>query len=361
MLLDYWVYYFFLFWSAISWPICINLGRGSYKKIYFVVNFFPLAFLAALRGDHVGADTQGYLMYFRQLADMEIEGWRTDIFESGYVIYNKICFSLGLDKYDMLFLISFVTVIGFGCFFYLYSSNLFVSTIVFMGMWFYLPIFTTTRQCFATMIICNVFGYLCNSPIKFKNRIVAMLCIIFAGSFHSSVLVFLVFVILYPINKKKFLFIVFVGIYGYLIFKDNGLLVLAEYADYVSYAHYIGGKYDVSTEFGAQVIKAILCIICGIWGVKVSKKLKGSEYNLCMLSSSLSMLSAIYIFCGYEINIVNRMVYSSFIFVTILLPILFNEIENSVVKYTFLIFGVLVYFTKSLSVVSYEDIHYYFR
>ena len=95
--------------------------------------------------------------------------------EIGYAWLNYILNLLYFNDQSIIFLMSLLTILGFGIFFYRYSKSLWLSTFLFIGLISYQETFNMVRQAFAAMIMCNAYGFLIEDK-KYKYLLTILSC-----------------------------------------------------------------------------------------------------------------------------------------------------------------------------------------
>lgn len=190
----------FIYVILFVYLLFVALSFRKNPKVTVIFMIIPLVLLTALRNIELGvSDTKGtYLTIFNNLLYMnfsQIFAWR-GIDELFFFILYKIITLIRYNYQFVLFALCLPYFIAIARYIYKYSNNVFVSIIVFIGM-YYLFSFYLIKQCIAMGILIISYDYIVKrTPLKF------ILCVLLATMVHKMSLVFL---IAYPFaNKVKF-------------------------------------------------------------------------------------------------------------------------------------------------------------
>lgn len=177
----------------------------GYSHIYMILSAFPAFLLSALR---YGIGTDYFYSYVPQFQNV-LEG--TEIyFERGFYLLIKVI-TLFTRDYQWLFIVtSFLfTYFTYRCIFE-QSKCIAVSVLLFFLSYVYFISLNNIRQSLAMAIVLYGMKYL-----ERKQVFRFVLCVLFAGTIHQVVLIYLVFAVLDKINlSSKVLFFVSIGSYA---------------------------------------------------------------------------------------------------------------------------------------------------
>lgn len=346
------IYYILLFMSvALWWGGRIQKLNG--KKIYALLMYGSLWGISAFRGEHVGADTYGYLLAYREIANMEIQGFYTRSFEIGYVLLNKALYFISDNPQMILIVSSFVTIVGFAMFFYKYSPNIYITTVLFIGLYFYTFTFTAVRQWLAVMIICWGMSYLWNG-----DKAKALGIILLAICFHSTAIVFIVFVIVYPLNTRKIVLLLMAVACLYFVLHFYGLSVLSSVLHFnEKFLMYLGGRYDISTSYGAGVLKIALWWLVGIVMLLMNMVKRANQKISYIFVCEI--YAGFFLLMGYDVAIVSRTSLGYMIFICLAIPeiyVLLNKYKKMILEIIIFI-GCFAYLTQSLNTDGYWAVY----
>lgn len=208
------------------------------KKIYLIIFFSWMAFLAAFRAYYVGNDTPGYLMTYLniELFDNPFDFIQRDGMEPGFVLFTWLITRFTSDPQALLIISSVFIYILTGRFVYKHVKNPGLFCCLFVGILQIDFFMSAVRQSMAIAIILFAFDFIVEKkPFKY-----IMVCL-FAMTFHYTSALLL---ILYPIlnfdNTKrkdtiyKLIWLAVVAIASF--FFDNLIsLVLLVFPRYSSY------------------------------------------------------------------------------------------------------------------------------
>lgn len=188
------------------WTISVSSFANKKRvKRYYILWFLIWFLLLGLRHPSMGIDLhygsrQGYLGRFRDIASME---WRNLFryhthYEPGYLVFNKLLGLLGGD-YQILLLGCALLCIGIAAY-WLYKNCDFpvLSSMIFMGLPFFLASFSALRQAVAIAIT-----FLAYEMIKARKKLWFVLLVFLASTFHSSAWLFLLAYPAYHIRVGK--------------------------------------------------------------------------------------------------------------------------------------------------------------
>lgn len=344
------IYFFLLFWSLVSAVVCFIQGTTEWRKIiYLYLNFVPMALVGGLRAPSVGTDTDMYNQLFYSLASSTVS---FDLYsdggvEIGYMLLNRFAFIFSNDSQTLIFIMSFLTMLGFAYFFYMNSSCIWLSTFLFLGMFFFCESLNSIRQCLAGAIICNAYYFL-----KYNKNFLYCLSVFFAMCFHASALVFLPFCLLSSITGRKFcLFIGVVTLLSVMV-QLEGLDLLIRFNFSEKYMAYIVSKFAEPMELGMGILKVAIFLILILislclnrWGkYNVQEKIDVYFCSIFLICACLATLAQ------YQIAIFYRFIFYFSIYACVLIPLIFKKI--GILKfpgYLVVILSIVFYLDRMLS------------
>lgn len=204
--------------------------------------------------------------------------------EFGWALLTKISTMISDSYY--FFQISFSVVYCWlsGCFIKKMIPNVFVGTIVFIGIGLFTGAFNVQRQLLAVLIVVHSYIFILEG--KKAKSIVGL---IVAALIHSSAIIFVIAYILYHYRHNKFflrispIIIIIVAI-NYKKLIEIGRIIFPEYANY--YSNYKGNQ----TASGVWLIWIIIFVI-GVYSL-YSKKVKDNNYKI------VCIFSMVYVVCN---------------------------------------------------------------
>lgn len=187
------IYITMLFISVIS-LIAASKVQKKWKKItLYVLSVIPFFLVSAFRYD-VGTD---YLKRYWYDYNRMVQGKNVSNLEIGFKIIIKICIILSKEPY-ILFVICSGIIIGLIMYTVITKSrNPILSVLIFFLGGFFFDSLNIMRQYMAMSIVFFAYNFL----LEDKKTILYILCVILAGTFHSSAFIMLVLALL---PKKEY-------------------------------------------------------------------------------------------------------------------------------------------------------------
>ena len=171
--------------------------KSVMKNIYIFLMAGFMIFFSTLRYPKYGTDTLSYLDILQKLSS----GYNyTDLvlYEPGFLLFTKFIslFTLNFQIYLLIVnLIIFYVVFDF---IIKYSSSIWLSAFLVIGMEYYDQSMNLLRQILALILVLSSYKYLIN-----KKYIVFFIYILIASQFHYTSFVFVVTVLLHRITISK--------------------------------------------------------------------------------------------------------------------------------------------------------------
>lgn len=289
----------------------------------FIVCLFAMGF----RDVSVGVDTIEYKKIFddylhcswnRVLTDNADD----DRIEIGFRILMKLCGSLSHNYYFYQFIFSFIYLFFSFRFIYKYTSNTLLTCAIFLGGGMFMQAFNIVRQMFAVLIV----GYAIVN-ILHKHLFKSILIICIAYCFHSSSVIALSMLILYPFKNNIYISRLIPVIIAFLIvFVDMFLLELSTAIFDDKFTRYIVSDYSRPDGGIFQKVMWILNFILSLIGIYTYN-------NRDILFASMLLLIAVASFVvGLSINYVDRMGLFFLPAIMILYDRIGSSINNSSIK-----------------------------
>lgn len=246
-------YYLIFFWCILCGVVyCMKASKKTKDAIYGVAAYIPLALFCGLRDTSAGADTVTYCEWYSRFETVSVDGWLYRNFECGWVYLNKMLYWISPDPQMLLIFTSLVTTFGMGLFFFKTSPNFYLSTVLFVGFYFYIEQFTTIRQNLALVIA--LWGL---RELWLGRKAYFVGLVLLAASFHVTSFIFLPLILIRNMSVMALVGSFIVIIMVALPIAVYGLAGISEILKYTPYYHYIGSKYDVVTPYGAGVIRIV--------------------------------------------------------------------------------------------------------
>lgn len=342
------IYWYIYVYAVFMW-LFVQLLPESSKRFYYGVSvYIPLFLISAFRSIDVGGDTGIYVHTFENIHGMNIDGFFINTMECGYILFNHIVAEISNDGQMILVATSFFVVFGLGLFLYRESDNFFLSTILFIGLGFYITFFTPIRQAMSAVIVLCAFSLYWN-----RNENIARLLVLISTTFHFSSIAFLPLFLFHINSVKKIILVtapfillgVFIHSYNDFVWLMLGL------DDGGKYSHYwLTGKYVAESSIGIGVIKAMAMISIAVM-VLHSIKIKTQEYNVEKYYSiaALLIISSVFSIMQYDIDLLSRIIHSFFLCVVLAIPFICKK-KSQLVCYTIVIITTTMYYKYYLDV-----------
>lgn len=168
------------------------------KKIFLFVSFGIMTILSSLRKYTVGIDLNDhYFKNFSVIANIDLTNLSNQYYEIGYTIFNKLLSFITTDPQILVVATSFIIYPIFGWFIYKNSNHVFQSTIIFICYNMFFQYMNVIRQAIAIAILLIAV----EEGIKKNKKIVFILIVLLASTFHGTAILGL---ILLPLSKIPF-------------------------------------------------------------------------------------------------------------------------------------------------------------
>lgn len=206
------------------------------KLIYCLLIGLFLYLIIAFRGLCMGEDLKLlYVPYFKLIQSYKLEqvfefckSINTEFF---YYFINYIISRFTQDVHIYIAIVGFPFIYITTRYIYKYSNNALLSFLIFISLNYYCYAFSALRHTMAAAFIVLSYDYIVKQK---KMKFIA--CILVASLMHRSAIIFL---IAYPICnfkvKLKQLILIFISLFGSLLFKD---LILKVIFTFVSDGHF---------------------------------------------------------------------------------------------------------------------------
>lgn len=245
----------------LSVPLFLKGEKKWNKKIYLWLSFFILFFISAFRSVNIGNDTSEYVRLFNFFGTENNILELSTRFEIGYVVFNKILYSLS-SNHLILFIVTSLFIIGVWMIFIYKNSNMvWISVFLFINLRIYYFTLSGLRQAISMAILLISYKFL-----KERKFVPFLSLILIASLFHSSALIFL---IVYPLSKIKFnrRFLTVQTIVGILIFVAFDSFINIIFMLFPQYQHYASGVYFTGDVQIASVLNFLVLLIILLLGI----------------------------------------------------------------------------------------------
>ncbi|PKL22023.1 MAG: hypothetical protein CVV48_04700 [Spirochaetae bacterium HGW-Spirochaetae-4] len=317
-------YYILFFISIILSPLLvfkknndlygrILVSKRNIKKAYLFVVFTFISMLIGLRGIDVGKDTYAYIFhYFYEVKNNAVFRDSLEI-TINIIAWISLQFS---SNYQLFLIINGVLIaLLFSKFIFNNSENVFLSTVIFLGM-FFIQSMNLMREWLAIG-----FGINALTLIRKGKKKSALLLILISISTHITAISLLLIPLLGIIkNKRKGLLIIFIFCASFFLAKDYILDMIVSAVP--KYYGYVNNPYFLNE--GGFNIKDLIFICIEIFYLYLiffkTKVISVVDYNKYCENAALLLIAITFSLSGQKFGIVHRLVYYYSVFLIISLP-----------------------------------------
>lgn len=341
--MEYEIYFICLFICTVTGLFFRLLIKKKDSKIEFIIIYTLLFLVSALRTIEVGADTRRYFEIFDECSQIDFAEIFDMGYEPAYVFINKVISVFTTDAQWVLIISSIFVIYGIGTFFYRYSNNCLLATLLFIGLGVYSYLFTPIRHAMAIPFL--LYGMHCLWCGKKKYSII---CIILASMFHYSSLIFIIFILGHPYNQRKMILSVAMMTGLCWLF----LIIGREYFDLLligKYAGYNTIEESGSLPIGAGIVRVFIFMGVAVLGWYTALRYKTNELSQYVqkyyVLSLICYCGALVVFLGYQISFLSRYDVSFWAFVCLLISLLYTRLSQfwQVALYPFMFLVITVY------------------
>lgn len=319
------------------------------KKIVFILIVFCILFsVMALRGKSVGVDNNLYCVIFNNITNGNVsEQFDTSM---GYVYYNQfVSFLLGDDTRNIIIANAFVITLLFVIFITKSSPNIYMSTILYILLYFYLQSFNITRQFIAILLCAIAIKYAIDR--KWKMYILLSVCAILIHNTAIFIaIVGLVLGLIRNYNIKKVVTIWGIALVSGFFITPAIRIFVTLFPKYISY--FTTNNIFGDTSSGGKILLILAYLFFTLLGLFVFSKKKQEieekgQDRKYMIYTTLMGLACIIGLEGALVSIlIGRVSFYFEIFAIIYIPMVIENInKRKEVWYaiTFLIFFIVFY------------------
>lgn len=305
------------------------------EKMYMYVTFCPLILIAGLRAATVGTDTANYISIFHSFSNMSWEALGSSSIEPGYKVWNKLLSYIAGDEQIVVFANSVVICVLIGVFIWNNSTDVKMSTYLFVGLYYYLTAYNAARQYLAIAVTVNSYYF-----IKKKENTKALFIIGVACLFHYSAAVFLVFWIISLFKQKRFTLLSVVMLLGGVILILKPCVIwlinmLNRFTYYLYDSYFLEGKgWDINILIYLFQLFLICVEIYSLYRKRWGNECQGTSADrLCerdvYLQTMLIILALAFNLMTVEMRLMARVSYGFNLFMIVYIPLVFRRFEQS--------------------------------
>lgn len=352
------------------------------RRNFIIVSFGLLILVAALRSPTVGIDLAGH--YAKRYDMIAACSWKdipvfSDLidYEIGYCYYTKLLTCISTDVQFYMIVTAIISYGITGYFIFKKSTDVVMSTELFICMCVYYMYMTMLRQQLAVDIVLIAYLILSSSKRRLKDYVVFCFFIILAATFHTSAILCLLMILFDRIyfTRKQIVIALVATVIGYVFYARIYSLILQMLGSGNNYERYVLSATEGVGHINKQSIASLLltagAILLGfyvfIWrkrryGVSnVAENLKKEESFMLYMG----LLASICRLLIFQMNIISRFTYYFIPFVIVLYPNAIDAFSNKTNRKTlrglvYMAFGIyfvwmtVVYVEKFYGAVPYR-------
>lgn len=325
------IYYYLIFAFALVFSLGIKkkqvvLNNGvqrfrSKNRTESIYLFFVFAFVSliiGLRDISVGIDTKNYIYeYYYKVQN-------GSIFNNSIEIVINIIAKICPTPQIFLFVVGAVTSMLFAIFIFQNSENVWLSTIIFLGM-FFVQSMNLMREWLAIAIGINSLMFF----KKNKYFIGSVILLVAILTHVTAISLIFIPLFLFIKNKRKALYLTTFFCLLFVIFKNNifnlVVFIFPKYYDYIYSGYFVNES--------AFNIKDLIFIAIELYFIYFllyeSWKLPNEKKQQFYANIAFLLIAITFSYCGQNISIFHRLVYYYSVYLIISLP---EVIEKSSLK-----------------------------
>ncbi len=336
--------------------ICLMFAvlRKSHK-ICLLISFVILTLIAALRDYSVGVDSTQYYNAYINIGNLGWGDYNSQRYQIGFFYLIKIL-NLISSSPQLLFIVTSVFInVSVYHFIKKYSSNYFLSTVLYVLMFMYFSNMNVMREALSIAVVLFGFGYLVR-----KKYIRYLICILIGSLFHTVAFVALLLLVGAMLPRSKWVYcILFILMVVLFVFYAEFFDVLASIFGYEGYKD---SQFGVSNYFGSLlsfvengVVIGILCFFAFAkrgftTRITLEQTKKARTANVTLLAGVLWLL---FLLLVVRMNIFNRLSGFYEIYAIVLIPELLGFVrKRSEQNYTILTIGIIVIYFAAFLIIS---------
>lgn len=252
-----------------------KLTEKRNKIIYLIFCFAQMALIQGLRHYTVGTDTIMYVDIYKYYLTISKYSVQFKHFEYGFRILYDILHFLKFDYQKMLFVISCITMSGFGYFIYKNSEKIYISTFIFACM-LYPNSFNIIRQYLAIAIAINSYKFI------IEKKYIKAICVIAIACFIHITAILMIVPFVLNFVKKWNIVRIFLTIISFICYIFGNVIV-AYILNIFNKNYYMDG-FDVNRLF--RLTTGITIFIAFImWNFKIKATNDEDKRKLNLLSN----------------------------------------------------------------------------
>lgn len=322
-----------------------SINSQQEKKIFMLFSFGILILVAGLRSYAVGTDL--YMHYAKRFIQISEIDWSqlpefslTSTYEIGYCIFTKLISQISANLNFFIFSTSLFIYGAVGWFIYKNSSDVKMSTLLFVLSGMYYNSLSMIRQSIAISIILIGYEFLKKDNYgKIKKYLIYSAFVLIAASVHASSIICILLILFDCLEFKQGHIVISIIVTGVFFFLYNQIFTILVDLFGLSdrYDEYSSNARESIGHINVQSFSSVLIIFLGFAFACYYLVMNKSEHNLIDTTDNenktsllmfLGMLAFICRFMIFKANIINRFSWFFIPFIFILYPLAVKNIDN---------------------------------
>ncbi len=221
------------------------------KNLFLFYSFLAIFLIYALRAETVGRDLPGYAEAYRMTRHISFFNFDYLYFEKGYLLLMKLFTVANIPFQWFLAFVSAVILAPIYIYIKKYSSNYFLSVLVYICYMFFEFNLTGIRQALATSILLIGITLYMNGGKRPTLKLVIFT--ILAAGFHKGAYIMLLFPLYHAVKKiSNYIWVILFSVGFVLIFRNYILSIVKDFFEKDSM------QADAEIYFGLNLIFTIL-------------------------------------------------------------------------------------------------------
>ena len=293
------------------------------RKFYIIIIFSCLAIISAIRDYTVGVDTWQFCADFLRIGEMSfIEAIEKTRYEIGFITLCKILYIINTNEQILIIVTSIFIMGAVGKYIYEESTDVIMSSLIFVLLNCYAMYMSVMRQAIAISIILMAYVMFLKNDKKVKY----IISVIIASFFHGSAIFMLILLLLKDrkFEKKYYYVAILVAIVSFVFSNmifDVVTLVFPTYAGYKNSSFF-------ASNYFASLINAIVALAFFSYGIMTNKdddkdREKKNFYSFLILFNFLFYVLTV------KINIFARVTTYFNVFNIIWIPMIIDNLKKN--------------------------------
>lgn len=296
------IYVFQCIWVYLAAIICFGkkfdkIQMKRRQEYFLLITFVVFALIMGMRDMTVGIDTKTYAQHYAELANAN---WKEVLsgnsfqstMEIGWNVLSKLCTYI-LPSYLFFQFVYAIVYCGLSAHFILKTKDVFVTTILFLGIGLYTGAFNVQRQFLAIILLAN--GYLFFKEKKLRLSIIYFICAILI---HKSAFIFLIVLLVYQLRSNNTL-IKLIPVVGVLLALNYSKLIALASQILPQYHSYYSNERGTPQSASGVWIIWIIIIIIAVYTI-YSNKIEDQDFKVeCIFSIAYVLCNVVGLYFNY--------------------------------------------------------------